>query len=596
MMQQSHTTLSNGLQSFADVSPDYELAPIGIGSIRDQAEKLAEYGRNGDIYIVHAAEGETVVPMEVLQANPKVRELLFDQMRDMGMDPDEFVVGNELNSINPTTGMPEFFFKKIFRSVKKAVKKVVGFAKKAAPIVLPIALSAFGVPFLGPAFGAGTFGAGFVGGALGGLSGGQSLKSSLKSGLISGGIASLTGGLKGAFGYGPTGSSATGVEGFKQGLGQTVGMGPPGYINPTPTQQADRLLSGDVGEFLGAKPYFDPNVEGAVLPPSSYLQGSTPENMAKVDKMLNLKDGFRGLSRSQIQEGYAQLLDQPPLVKPISNVSTNVSNVGPAVRPASNVGSAVRPASNVGPRVSTNAVSNVGSRVSPNANVVSKAAGTSINVPVAEQPFKYAEFTPFAKEITAADVLTANNINPLMANDTQLKMATKIAADANPGMLKQYGAAAALGAGALLASGALDAPEPEPDPDASMLLGFGESTGMERYQQNPENYQVAQLYTPEQAARLGITNYDYDPRRTMFNAAQGGLANLSNFPRRTGSIRGPGTERSDDIPAMLSDGEFVMTSKAVRGASPNPTGNKERDRRNGAKNMYAMMRNFEMRA
>jgi hypothetical protein len=39
-----------------------------------------------------------------------------------------------------------------------------------------------------------------------------------------------------------------------------------------------------------------------------------------------------------------------------------------------------------------------------------------------------------------------------------------------------------------------------------------------------------------------------------------------------------------------------MTAKAVRGASPNPTGNKERDRQNGAKNMYAMMRNFEMRA
>jgi len=33
-----------------------------------------------------------------------------------------------------------------------------------------------------------------------------------------------------------------------------------------------------------------------------------------------------------------------------------------------------------------------------------------------------------------------------------------------------------------------------------------------------------------------------------------------------GDINGPGTETSDDIPAMLSDGEFVMTGKAVRGA------------------------------
>ena len=33
-----------------------------------------------------------------------------------------------------------------------------------------------------------------------------------------------------------------------------------------------------------------------------------------------------------------------------------------------------------------------------------------------------------------------------------------------------------------------------------------------------------------------------------------------------GDIDGPGTETSDEIPAMLSDGEFVMTGRAVRGA------------------------------
>ena len=39
----------------------------------------------------------------------------------------------------------------------------------------------------------------------------------------------------------------------------------------------------------------------------------------------------------------------------------------------------------------------------------------------------------------------------------------------------------------------------------------------------------------------------------------------TNFPRKNGQISGPGTERSDDIPAMLSDGEFVVNAKAVRG-------------------------------
>ena len=61
---------------------------------------------------------------------------------------------------------------------------------------------------------------------------------------------------------------------------------------------------------------------------------------------------------------------------------------------------------------------------------------------------------------------------------------------------------------------------------------------------------------------------------------------MESFPRRTGYIAGPGTETSDDIPAMLSDGEFVMNAKAVRGA-----GNGSREQ--GVRNMYSMMRAFE---
>jgi hypothetical protein len=67
-------------------------------------------------------------------------------------------------------------------------------------------------------------------------------------------------------------------------------------------------------------------------------------------------------------------------------------------------------------------------------------------------------------------------------------------------------------------------------------------------------------------------------------AAQGG--EMQNFPRRMGAISGPGTETSDDVPAMLSDGEFVMTARAVRGAGNG-------DRREGVKRMYDMMRKFE---
>ena len=186
-------TSYKGLSSLVEASPDYELSPIGLGSMTQQAQKLAEYGRNGDVYIVHAAEGETVIPMEILDANPQLKALLYGQIEEMGLDPNEFVVGNELNSINPATGLPEFFFKKLFRGVKNAVKKVVGLAKKIAPIALPIAAQAFGIPGLssipgvGQYFGAGSIGAAALGGGLGSLIGGQDpLKGALLSGAASG--------------------------------------------------------------------------------------------------------------------------------------------------------------------------------------------------------------------------------------------------------------------------------------------------------------------------------------------------------------------------------------------------------------------------
>jgi hypothetical protein len=78
-------------------------------------------------------------------------------------------------------------------------------------------------------------------------------------------------------------------------------------------------------------------------------------------------------------------------------------------------------------------------------------------------------------------------------------------------------------------------------------------------------------------------------QRTIFNVAAGGSI---DYPERDLLVEGPGTERSDDIPAMLSDGEFVINSRAVRGADPSGRGN----RYAGAQNLYNLMRNFEMRA
>jgi hypothetical protein len=68
--------------------------------------------------------------------------------------------------------------------------------------------------------------------------------------------------------------------------------------------------------------------------------------------------------------------------------------------------------------------------------------------------------------------------------------------------------------------------------------------------------------------------------------AKGGPAKMTQFPRRDGPINGPGTGTSDDIPAMLSDGEFVFTAKAVRNAGGG-------SRRKGAARMYKLMKKLE---
>jgi len=53
-----------------------------------------------------------------------------------------------------------------------------------------------------------------------------------------------------------------------------------------------------------------------------------------------------------------------------------------------------------------------------------------------------------------------------------------------------------------------------------------------------------------------------------------------------GEVNGPGTGTSDSVPARLSDGEFVVTAKAVRGAGGG-------DRNVGAARMYDMMSQLE---
>ena len=103
-----------------------------LNQFKNFVSSIGGLGRFEDTYIVHAAEGETVIPMEVLDQTPLLKKRLFKSMIEMGIEPGRYIVGNELNSKNPVTGQPEFFLKKVVDRLKKAAADVSGYA---APIV-----------------------------------------------------------------------------------------------------------------------------------------------------------------------------------------------------------------------------------------------------------------------------------------------------------------------------------------------------------------------------------------------------------------------------------------------------------------------------
>ena len=78
---------------------------------------------------------------------------------------------------------------------------------------------------------------------------------------------------------------------------------------------------------------------------------------------------------------------------------------------------------------------------------------------------------------------------------------------------------------------------------------------------------------------------DPDEKREYFDAIRR-RQGITAFRAGGGEVTGPGTGTSDSVPARLSDGEFVLTAKSVRGAGGG-------DRDLGAARMYDMMSELE---
>ena len=129
------------------------------------------------------------------------------------------------------------------------------------------------------------------------------------------------------------------------------------------------------------------------------------------------------------------------------------------------------------------------------------------------------------------------------------------------------------GIGGLAALGGMEEPKQEvftqrPDPVGKSRLGLG-FIGDESY--NLDDKEDRERYFKDLEKRKKGTKSSDDEVRILNSG---------------GEVEGPGTGTSDSVPARLSDGEFVLTAQAVRGAGGG-------DRDIGAARMYEMMSELE---
>jgi len=525
--------------------------------VKPTADQLAQFGREEDDRIAHVATGETIIPMAVFEEDPALKEALFSRMRDMGIDPERYIVGNELNSINPVTGQPEFFLKKIFKGIKKAVKGVVKVFKKVAPIVLSIGLSMTPLgPIVGTALGSG----------LGTLIQGGDLKDALKAAAIGGITAGVTSGISNV------------VKAQIPG-GQTGGTFMEGVTGALP--DIDKITS-----------TFTPTATSTAMTPDATLTNvsapAAPENiiLSDIDRTgfkatlpgsneVLMADEVLGISAPA-----SNITPKPPVASgPVGIEQALKENLGARGAPGPGyAGGPTLTADQSGTLVGADPKSFVDAT-----GAVTGAGQRAVTLGMDQRGF----FQSMKDFITTGDIgslkqafipdrITANEITEFMRQNGHPNFTatagTNLAdaltkANVNPGLMRRFAPLLAAGYIGGEAMGAFDVPPMEP-----LEGGFG-TTGMDLLRANPLQYRTY--------AQAG-SGYNPPP----VGVADGGGMDTRSFPRRDGAISGPGTETSDDIPAMLSDGEFVMTARAVRGA-----GNGSRER--GMRRMYDMMSQFE---
>ena len=534
-----------------------EFGEEGLGQFTAVAKKMAGYGRFGDDSVAHIQTGEIVVPLALIENNPLLKEQIFKQLRESGIeDPEQYVVGSEANSINPETGLMEFgFFSKLWKGIKKVVKAVVKVIKKVAPIILPIALA---FTPLGPIYGAA------LGSGIGTLINGGSIKDALKSALISGAVGGVTAGFTGNTGS-FTGNIGEAASGFGARVGQPAAGFTEGVTSGSLGGFKDSFFSSyvptpsgtiDVGTGTGVDGV---KVDGTVVETGVDGTVAGADGSSVVDANTVVDTGGTTLSgevagdateRTFLEKTGDNMLRAGQTPADVALNATNAEATYLAKMKANNI---VPTEAGLNAAIKGSAPKLLGSQMlakfGPTAALgsVAASAGGFFDVPDVEN-------SPFLDYNNDGTVTTGEDL---------------IAGDPGKYLVKDLG------------QSVLNEETGEYEPKAMDLAIM--SDDMQGYQA-PTQYPL-QNNAMNQAGYLQSSTPGGPFARPYVTAAEGGPI----FPRRSGGIAPTeGTPGQDSVRAMLMPGEFVMTTDAVKGLGQGNVNN-------GIQNMYTIMRNLESR-